>query len=48
MLLVTVSDVVGMLIENRKTGFQTENRFSILFFLIIFFIENCMMLKRNS
>ena len=44
---------LGMLIENRKTGFRRpafdfENQFSIIFFKIIFSIENCMMLKRNS
>jgi len=46
---------LGMLIENRKSGFRFENRFSILktgfrfyFFKIIFSIENCIMLKRNS
>ena len=48
--------VVGMLIENRKSSFRFqnpnpvfdfENRFSNLFFKIIFPIENCIMLKRN-
>src|SRR6218665_4205840 len=48
---------LGMLIENWKSGFRFENRnpvfdfenrFLNLFFKIIFPIENCIMLKRNS
>src|SRR6218665_514840 len=51
------SCLVEMLIENRKSGFRFENqkpvfnfenRFLNLFFKIIFPIENCIMLKRNS